>query len=303
MGAASLRAVEPYAIGRYRARMRALVAQTCDMPAFDAGRTRGRMTRAEETSLRDWRPARTYLVCSTPGAGGAFLSEALTATGVAGFPRQLVLHDSTGGVQGDDGPHGFERDLQSDLENAATPNGVSGAVVSLPDLERLIARLRSSRGSAAADAAALLAHRLPGLRLIRLTRRDRVRQALARLRAAGRQLPPPVQGPSARRFEPTERLIRREMERVAADEAAWDAWLAHWKDPLIEVVYEDLVARYTSTMGSVIRQFGLDDPGWLDVAARPEIPLDEVVEKWARRMVRAAGPPVKTKRPRRRRST
>jgi LPS sulfotransferase NodH len=55
---------------------------------------------------------------------------------------------------------------------------------------------------------------------------------------------------------------------VEVEEAAWNAWLARLRVPLVEVVYEDLAARRARTMGSVVGRLGIRVPAWVDLANR-----------------------------------
>ena len=240
------------------------------------------------STVRGWRPARAYLICGTPGSGVDLLREALTSTGVTGFPNQFRVPLSDGRALEEQHDE-LQRMLERSLEQGATPNGVFGATIFLSDLQQLVAQLRSRTGKA--DAARspfeLLRAFLPRLRLIRLTRRDRLAQAVYRLRAEQTQRWPTRlnDDDTGSRVRLSEGLIRRTFATVTDEENAWDAFLACWPEPLIEVRYEDLVTRDQQTIRSVTAQLETRAPDRLTLETRPSIPpVDEVAERWIARM-------------------
>jgi hypothetical protein len=214
MGASSRQRAQPFRIERYRTQMRTLVARTLAAPPYVViGRADNRRTYPEDVSLVGWRPRQTFLIYATRGAEADLLSEALASTGVAGVPRPFHLPSSTRVPWRWNAT--LERELRRHLEACATPNGVTGAVLSAGDIERLL--------ESQAD--------LPHVRLIRITRRRRVRRAI-----------PSTEG-----------------------ERASDARLARLGIPLIRVFYRDLLTRRRQTTDSIVRQLGISVTDVLDL--------------------------------------
>lgn len=124
-------------------------------------------------------PATAYVVCTTPRTGSGLLGEALWKTGVAGEPDEYFNDATAREYMTTWGATDPQRYVDAILEHAATPNGVVGLKLmaeQLPYLGRWLAVARRRDAFAGLDA---LAARLPAVRWILLTRRDRVRQAIS----------------------------------------------------------------------------------------------------------------------------
>jgi LPS sulfotransferase NodH/glycosyltransferase involved in cell wall biosynthesis len=287
MGAASRRVAEQrYGMARYRAQMRALLQQRRrgSPPARAPG-----PPAPELVSVEGFRPGQAYLICATPRSGGNLLCEALTNTGVAGFPDEGFF--PAGDRVLDEADHAnLWRVLAARLEARTTPNGVFGTKLFLTDLERLLTRLRSTSGRENPAAFDLLVPLFPRLRLVRLIRRDRLRQAISRLRAdlEGRWKgvgpdPMPV------RIRLTAASIRRTLATVDAEEAQWDGFLARWPEPPVVVFYEDLAADYEKTARSVVAALGVDVPDPIVFGERRMVAqADALTDRWVAHMRRPA---------------
>jgi LPS sulfotransferase NodH/glycosyltransferase involved in cell wall biosynthesis len=277
MGARSRRLARGYGMARYRQAIRRLVLRDAPAPTPKPRRS----IEPQDISLAGWTPALTYLICTTRRSGGTLLCEALASTGVAGFPDESFVAAFDRSLEEDDHDE-FCRRLLRRVEARTTPNGVFGAKIFVEDLERLIARL----GSPAAGKAPfeLLTSRLPRLRLIYLSRRDRLRQAISLVRAE-------QSGRWSHNDRPVARVrldrarIRRALGSIAADTAKWDAFFAAWPAAPIRVHYEDLAARYEATALAVVRQLGIETVAPIVFAPRRLVrQADALTERWVRRM-------------------
>lgn len=233
------------------------------------------------------RPRLCYWVCATPRTGSTALCNALSTTGVAGRPceyltegnreRSLELFEATS----------FQELLRRIQQRTTTPNGVFGLKTSsapgyFDDLLREVGRLSPGVGVGEALAAAF-----PNLRLVFLTRRNKVRQAVSHWRAIqsdlwhlprnGKNKVPPE---DAYRFEAIDTLVHD----IVMREAAWQ----HFFDQLglspMTVVYEDFAVEPEQVTRQILTYLGLEPvPGW----CLPELPhrpiADELSERWVQR--------------------
>lgn len=141
-------------------------------------------------------PVVSYLVAATQRSGSTLLCRALADTGVAGRPEEYFL---TGPPEAfppgwkfwEHGifaqPHG-EMDREGYLELVfrlgTTPNGVFGAKLMWNNVPWVLQKLWELPRFAGLDRAETLHALFPDLHVIRLTRRDRIRQAVSWARAA-----------------------------------------------------------------------------------------------------------------------
>jgi LPS sulfotransferase NodH len=225
------------------------------------------------------RPQLCYLVCATPRSGSTLLCHLLDDTGIAGHPQEYFEALQHSGVPRRPheyfdrerhaniierlafrempdraptpsplwSPDTYDRYLAWALEQGTTPNGVFGAKVMYAHLEDLWPRLA---GRALEDV-------LPDLRFVRVSRADRVAQAVSlwiaiqtqhwRDQGADRETREPVYSFTA---------IRHLVGQLTADELAWDEWLAGRE--VIDVPYERLAAAPRDTVTAVLERLGIE---------------------------------------------
>ncbi|MBB6249405.1 Stf0 family sulfotransferase [Rhodanobacter sp. A1T4] len=213
--------------------------------------------------LRSNSPISSYIICTNPRSGSWLLSEGLTASGLAGNPREWfnVLEEDARipAEQLSTTPEAAYRIyLQHVRAAATTPNGVFGAKLhyyQFAELPEKLGRLEEYRGLSAFE---LISTVLRHPRHIWLTRRDKARQALSYFRAcqsgewwridgvarpAAALEDPPFDGPAIWKLE-------RVLE---ANERSWqDYFQRHDIEPLV-VVYEDLAADYAGQIARVLQ--------------------------------------------------
>jgi trehalose 2-sulfotransferase len=208
---------------------------------------------------------RAYLVCATPRSGSTLLCELLKATGVAGCPQEFFeTLRSTGYPRQprqyfedapqvhallepvDPGVPETAFDWDAVLRAGTTPNGVFAAKVMWGHLDDLWARL----GGRSLDDV------LPRLRYVRVSRADRVAQAVS-LWIAIQTQHWRDEGDTVQTHDPvySYAAIRHLVEQLSAHERAWDAWLAG-REPIV-VPYEELAADPAGRVGAVLAELGI----------------------------------------------
>jgi LPS sulfotransferase NodH len=164
--------------------------------------------------------------------------------------------------------------LERLAEESATPNGVFGVKVMSGSLGRfgVVAQWREIRARFSPQ-------------MIRLRRRDKVRQAISRYRAkrSGQwSRSPAALPPRPPEFDAAE--IARNYNWLVAWEAQWDRMLRELSVEPRQIWYEDVQADPQSAVDSICRLLGVTAPS-LDLSRCPlAIQRDELTEIWARRL-------------------
>jgi trehalose 2-sulfotransferase len=245
-------------------------------------------------------PSRSYLVCATQRSGSTLLCELLKDTGVAGRPEEYFeamagsgapphpgeylrdLPRTGAGIRDDPSPpqapeHSSLQGLSSYREHLArtfrlgtTPNGVFGSKLMWSQIAELHALAGELSEYAGLEPFALLERLFAGPRYIRMSRRDKVRQAVSMWRALQTRAWRGEHGPSDDR--PVELHYRYEgihhlVSTLEAEDRAWDHFLAANDAPALSVVYEDhLEADRDGTVRVVLDYIGVAPPsGWSSV--------------------------------------
>lgn len=251
-------------------------------------------------------PASAYLVCATPRSGSTLVCETLRATGVAGVPLEhfeVLRHSSLPrqareyflGVDDPDildhlepldppnpDPEPSEAWIARILRQGTTPNGVWGGKLMWNHVDDLLLRARELDGLAGADLDTVL-HRLlgDGLRLVYVTRPDKVAQAVSLWKAvqtqtwrAGHEKPAEQ---AVYSFAGIDHLVAQLTEQ----DAAWRAWFQrHGHEPHV-VSFDALSADPRGVIGGVLEAIGqpLDDVP----APATRRQGDERSERWVQR--------------------
>ncbi len=242
----------------------------------------------------------TYLVLATPRSGSTLLGQALNATNLAGDPREHFGHKMAfwANKWGTTTLAGFVDCL---MRERSTDNGVFGAKLLYAHLLHLERMARTEPGFAELPLPAILAELFPDLHYVRITRRDKVRQAISYWKAKetgvwGRDRP--RQGRSAQGRRLAVKGSRRTGKEAAFDYAGIDALLGtildeeagierFFRDAAIapiHVVYEEFVERYEETTRELLRFLGIEPPSDLDLGQPRTVKLaDDKTEAWVAR--------------------
>jgi LPS sulfotransferase NodH len=232
-------------------------------------------------------PNTSYLIFFTPRSGSFLLCEALTTSGLAGFPAEYF-----GAVQADRLGKSWGVRCQADylrmlLRHRTTVNGVFGAKVTWRHFGVFVARSRDiDERCRALPPAALASALLPNLRYVWLTRRDKLRQAISYSRAlqtgvwnvTGQD----VADHGALQYDRVS--ITRLLQAIRDDEVeARKYFSVNGINPLT-IVYEEFVSRYEATCGDILRYLGVQPP---DEFRLPSPTLtkqgDALTEQWVQR--------------------
>lgn len=228
------------------------------------------------------------------------LCRALADTGVAGSPEEYFL---TGPAEAfppgwrfwEDGlfaqPYGrMDREgyLKLVFGLGTTPNGVFGAKLMWNNVPWVLEKLRELPRFAGLDRSGLIHALLPNLRVIHLTRRDRVRQAVSWARAAQdgvwvvSDTEPAV--PAAETAYDYDFIAGLEGLLIEG-ESGWRELCAELGVTPLEIVYEDLVdpARYPDAIRAALTYLGIDDTEIAVPPPRTHRQADELNDEWAKR--------------------
>jgi trehalose 2-sulfotransferase len=246
---------------------------------------------------------RCYLICANARCGSTLLSRALSDTGLAGHPDEYFVTGppeafSPGSTFWEDGPlalqhgvHGREEFLRLVYRVGSTPNGVFGAKPMWNYVPWAIEKFQELPRFRRSSLVEIFAAAFPGLRIVHVVRRDRLRQAISWLRAAEEEVWVVSEDEPARPVrEPVFQyeVIAGMMDLIARGEQAWvDLYKDLGVRPL-EVVYEDLTSPegYELTLRRVLRHLGLDDS--IEIP-RPSThrQADDVNDEWVDRFSQA----------------
>ena len=257
-------------------------------------------------------PDLSYLVASTQRSGSTLLCRALADAGVAGRPEEYFLTGPPeafppGWTFWEDGifaqPHGpMDREGYLDLvfRLGTTPNGVFGAKLMWNNVPYVLDKLWELPRFAGLDRAATFRALFPNLHVIRLTRRDRVAQAVSWARAAqdGVWVVSDTE-PAAPATEPvySYELIAALEGLLIEGEHGWPELCADLGTVPLDVVYEDLTdpATYPDTIRSALDHLGVDHTGLAIAPPRTRRQADEINQDWVERYradrARAMQPP------------
>ena len=224
-------------------------------------------------------PKASYLVCASPRSGTELLCRCLAATGVAGCPREYFLAEDPARLPDwgfwEEGPFAAGHDVSGKegylalvYRLGSTANGVFGAKIHWNTLRWALAKFSELPRFAGLDRVAILRTAFPDLRVVDVTRRDRVRQAVSWARMAqdgmwvdpvGQPAPawPPPTGPPRYDYE----LIATLEALIAEGETGWRQLYSELGLTPYQVVYEELSSPdgYEPTIRGVLAHLGLAD--------------------------------------------
>jgi LPS sulfotransferase NodH len=246
-------------------------------------------------------PARSYIIATAPRTGSSLLSEALTATARAGSPDEFF--DPTPGNEAHwarryKAPEGAGY-LDRIVAESTTPNGVFGVKLHWHQVPSLRARLAQALPVAETPDNRpifdLLQQRLPGIRFVWLSRRNKVAQAISYYRAARSQVwrswndarHPNVTPACNPEFDRT--AIEEFLRTVKSMDTGWRRFFQHHRIPALIVIYEDFVQSFAPTVRGVLKFL---DIRYDDVVLPPpalQRLSDAESEEWERRF--REGPP------------
>ena len=222
-------------------------------------------------------PHASYLVCSIPRSGSSLLCELLAGTGLAGVPAEFFHPDKMAALRGRWGVDELDDYLRELLARKTSPNGVFGTKAHWGQYQPLFGE---------SDPRTVF----PGLRLVFITRRDRLRQAVSWVRALQTlkwvtEDNPPVKRPEVFDHE----HITQKLGRIDREEELWESLFSRHGIEPHRVVYEDFVEDQEGTVRAVLDQLGVDAPA--DLHLPPPVldrQADERSDEWVERYLAEA---------------
>lgn len=241
-----------------------------------------------------FQPRLSYIICTAPRTGSWLLAEGLQSSRIAGRPREWfhkVAEKDRSSQWGMPLPsdHGYTDYVARMLRAATTPNGVFGLKLHWYQFQRLPEKLGTIEGYKDVPMTVALPRLFPNLKLIWLTRRNKIRQAISLMRArqTGSWWHPesytvkrPVLGQAV--FDP--RAIDGAERHLLENDTGWKQTFEEFNAKPMVVVYEDLVVNYEPTVREVLRYLGI--PGADRVAIPPtkmKVQSDGMTDAWFRR--------------------
>jgi trehalose 2-sulfotransferase len=270
------------------------------------------------------RPRRSYLVCATPRSGSTLLCDLLDRTGVAGHPQEYfealrhsglprrpheyfdhVLHaDIVQRLASREMPQGpptpsdlwvperYDRYLEWALEDGTTDNGVFGAKLMWGYLDDFVTLLRSIDDSwAGLRVRDVLRRAFRDPRFVRITREDKVRQAVSLWKAVQTQAWRAGKG-DAPRGEPEydARALRHLVRQLTDHERSWEEWFDRIGERPLGVTYEELAEAHEPVVRRVLQHLEVEVPEPLDLGpARLQVQADAISEEWVTRFLEESG--------------
>jgi len=237
-------------------------------------------------------PRRCYVVCAIPRSGSNLLTDGLHGTRRAGRPKQFFLqkyeaqfaaahHLNFGGD--------FAVYIRQITNATATSNEVFGFKLMSWYLDDFLKRLRATCafGGTAASDLDLLHNAFPRLQFVRIVRRNKLRQALSKARAAQTNLWKVQDGKSAQgepQFDAN--LIEQCFRESEQQEAIWDRFFQRVNVAPFRIEYEKLCADYEGTIRAVLSFLKISLPRRTHIGTPVTIKQsDQISSAWEERFL------------------
>lgn len=264
-------------------------------------------------------PSCSYLVCATPRSGSTLLCHLLDQTGIAGHPeeyfealqhsglprrpeeyfdrdrhaniierlafREMPDERTTPDPSPLWDPATYDRYLEWAIGQGTTGNGVFGAKLMWGYLGDFADLVRGIEGYAGLTIPQVLARAFPALSYVRITREDKVRQAVSLWKAVQTQAWRKDAGDGPK-VEPefSFRAVNFLVRQLTAHDASWDAYFLGLGHEPLKVTYEELAAAPDATVRRTLEHVGIDVPETLAISGpRLQVQADAVSEDWVRR--------------------
>jgi len=233
---------------------------------------------------------RAYWICTTPRTGGQLLGQLLRATGIAGRPEEYFRPDNEPLYQHLWQVTSYSDYLQRALIAGTTSNGIFGAKMEVGEmLTHFMQQLRGlpQFSEPRRSLHSLLTELFPNLKLLWLTRRNKVRQAASWWRAMQSNEWARSKGDSSipelslhYSFAAIDQLATESLLR----EAAWQEYFLQWQVTPLTLVYEDFIEDQAGTVRRIVDFLGIQDSYVLPAAAITLVKqADQVSEDWVQR--------------------
>jgi trehalose 2-sulfotransferase len=214
-------------------------------------------------------PRASYLVCSIPRSGSSLFCELLGNTGLAGAPAEFFHPDKMRVLRRRWEVETLEDYVRELIPRKTSPNGVFGAKAHWGQYHPLFGD---------SDPRSVL----PDPRLVFITRRDRLRQAVSWVRALqtlqwANQDSAQLERPAVYDSE----HITRKLGRIDREETAWEQLCERHGIVPERVVYEEFVEDQDATVRALLEALGVEVPADLHLPSPVlDRQADELTEEW-----------------------
>jgi LPS sulfotransferase NodH len=231
-------------------------------------------------------PHTAYLIFFTPRSGSYLLCEALTTSGLAGFPAEHFGANQADRVAKSWGATDQADYLRMLFRHRSTANGVFGAKVTWRHFGVFVDRSREIEHYRELPPAVLASALLPNLRYVWLTRRDKLRQAISYSKALQTGVwnvtRPDVADRPALQYD--RGSITTLLQATRDDEMQIREYFSANGIKPLTIVYEEFVSRYEATCRDVLQYLGVQP---VDEFRLPSPTLtrqrDALTEEWVQR--------------------
>lgn len=229
-------------------------------------------------------PKKSYMICTQQRSGSWLLAEGLEGTRVAGRPREYFNELTEGKFFKEWSVSTYGDYLPKIRAMATSPNGVFGIKVHWCQFDPMIDKLKTVSALQHASTQAVLDKIFPELSFVWLSRRDRVRQAISHFRAiqTGQWWKiGPANGDSSASPMMLDCAAVLKLEQFAVNnDREWERLLSALGVTPLRIYYEDLAARYDSTIAEVLNWLGVSSQASAIRQPRLIKQADEMSDKW-----------------------
>ena len=221
-----------------------------------------------------FKPVQTYLIACNPRTGSWLLTYALQDSGIAASPDEYFAPAieefwiQRFGLKSPEAGGSYRNYLSAVFRFGTSPDGLFGSKLLWESVGAFTGRLREDPALADLETADLLPAVFPRLQVILLQRRDKVRAAVSRWRAATSGVwaveltgepawLSPVE-PLPTYFHP--QTISDLHDLAHAEENAWLRLATEMRVPFLCIQYEDLVTAWDQSMRQVLAFLGRELP-------------------------------------------
>lgn len=240
----------------------------------------------------------SYLICATPRSGTTLLCDLLSQTGVAGKPNSFYRQESVAdfatewSVAPGDGVEFERRYLAAAVKAGTNDTGTFGMRVMWPSMPYLLEQLGRLFPNETTDTGRI-AKAFGTPIYIHMQRKDRVAQAISRLKAEQSGLwHRHADGSERERVKDHQapQYDRAQLERFIAEaednEAHWHRWFDSAGITPFELTYEELAGDPTMALAKTLGALGKDPDIAKRVAVQTARLSDATSKDWAARFAR-----------------
>lgn len=234
----------------------------------------------------------SYLICALPRSGSSVVCDALSATELAGHPREYFQPEAvlkwreTLDLPTGSSPQDYLLALRREK---STPNGVFGAKIMRSHFDAWLSGLNGGGIPASPQAASeQLADLLPGLCFVWMRRRDLVRQGISLLRATQTDLWHTRNSGRQAKMQPHYdfKELDAKVRLLQRQDDEWRVFFAEAGLSPTEIVYEEFDADMAGCIGRTLEALGIEVPAGMELFRRP-LALnrqgDALNDEWATR--------------------